>query len=149
VLGIPNPQCSTARTNSAPTIATADSVGNISNPGSNVANYNLGADWNSQNGNVTTVGSAGALSDSFYGTADQGGNVWEWNEALISGSFRGLRGGSWSFSSNSLAASIRYSFNPTDEDSNVGFRVATVPEPSTAVLAVLAGALICVLRKRF
>ena len=69
--------------NSVPTIATANAVGDISNPGANVANYARGADWNGQNGNVTTVGSAGPLSASFYGTFDQGGNVWEWNEAVI------------------------------------------------------------------
>ena len=34
-------------------------------------------------GNVTTVGTAGAGSASFYGTFDQGGNVWEWNEAVL------------------------------------------------------------------
>lgn len=123
--------------NSAPTVATADSVGDISNPGSNVANYLSGADWNSLNGNVTTVGSAGPLSDSFYGTADQGGNVWEWNEALISGSFRGLRGGSWILNALNLQSSTRSSLNPTLEDSSIGFRVATVPEPSTLLLGVL------------
>ena len=98
--------------NSAPTIATANSVGDISNPGANVANYLSGADWNSQNGNVTTVGSAGPLSDSFYGTADQGGNVWEWNEALISGSFRGLRGGSFGDIASNLQSSIRHRPRP-------------------------------------
>ena len=45
--------------NSVPTIATANSLGDISNPGANVANYATGADWNGQNGNVTTVGSQG------------------------------------------------------------------------------------------
>ena len=123
--------------NSAPTVATANAVGDISNPGANVANYNFGADWNAQNGNVTTVGSAGPLSDSFYGTADQGGNVWEWNEALISGSFRGLRGGSFDFGANNLQSSYRNSPNPTNENNIIGFRVATVPEPSTAVLAMV------------
>ena len=93
--------------NSVPTIATANAVGDISNPGANVANYNSGADWNGQNGNVTTVGSAGPLSASFYGTFDQGGNVLEWNEAVISSSFRGLRGGDWNIVSSSLAASSR------------------------------------------
>jgi formylglycine-generating enzyme required for sulfatase activity len=124
--------------NTAPTLATADSVGNISNPGANVANYLSGADWNGLSGNVTTVGSAGPLSDSFYGTADQGGNVWEWNEALFSGSFRGLQAGSWSSDSAfSLQSSGAFSNYPsTDGDTN-GFRMATVPEPSTLLLGVL------------
>ena len=69
--------------NSLPTIATANAVGDISNPGTRVANYNRGADWNGQDGNVTTAGSAGAGSASFYSAFDQGGNVREWNEAVM------------------------------------------------------------------
>jgi sulfatase modifying factor 1 len=82
---------------------------------------------------------AGAYSSSatFYGTLDQGGNVWEWNEALIIGSFRGLRGGSWHADSSDLASSGRYSFDPMHENGIVGFRVATVPEPSTGMLAAI------------
>ena len=82
-------------------------------------------------------GSAGALSDSFYGTADQGGNVVEWNEALISGSLRGLRGGSFSSLTDTLAASFLSVGSPASKGPLIGFRVATVPEPSTAVLAVV------------
>jgi len=69
--------------NSEPTVATANGVGDISNSGANIANYIFGTDWNGQNGNVTTVGSAGVLSESFYGTFDQAGNVWEWSETVI------------------------------------------------------------------
>lgn len=123
--------------NSEPTSATANAVGDISNPGANVANYGLGADWNGLDGNVTTVGSAGPLSASFYGTFDQGGNVMELNEAVISSSFRGLRGGYWGLNSSSIAASFRVEVFPTDEGSDLGFRVATVPEPSTGLLGVL------------
>ena len=65
------------QSNTAPSLATADTSGNVSNAGANVANYNYGADWNGQDGNVTTVGSAGA--NNFYGTADMNGNVYEWN----------------------------------------------------------------------
>ncbi len=139
--------------NTAPTIATADSVGNISNPGANVANYDSGADWNSRNGNVTTVGSAGLLSDSFYGTADQGGNVWEWNEALLDSfdsSSRGQRGGTWLFPALNLGASHRNVAPPTNELDFAGFRVAhVVPEPSTGVLAILACGMMWWWRKRF
>jgi sulfatase modifying factor 1 len=82
------------KSSSIPTVAAAGTTGIISNPGANVANYNFGADWNAQDGNVTTVGSAGATS--YYGTFDQGGNVWEWNEAIVvGGAARGVRGGSW------------------------------------------------------
>jgi len=124
--------------NGAPTIATANALGDISNPGTNVANYANGAIWNGLTGNVTTVGSAGPLSDSFYGTADQGGNVFEWNEALIFGSFRGLRGGSFgSVGAFSVQSSSRGLDNPASEYGNVGFRVATVPEPSTLLLGAL------------
>ena len=71
------------RSNTVPTMATASGIGDISNPGSNVVNYGGGADWNGQNGNVTSVGGAGPLSKSFYGTSDQGGNVSEWADTVF------------------------------------------------------------------
>jgi formylglycine-generating enzyme required for sulfatase activity len=55
-----------------------------------------------------------------------GGNVWQWNEALISGAYRGLRGGSWHNASDLLASSYRLFLNPTTENIDVGFRVASV-----------------------
>ncbi len=138
--------------NSVPTIATANIFGNISNPGANVANYLQGADWNGENGNVSTVGTAGLLSESFYGTADQGGNVSEWNEALISGSYRGFLGGSWNSPEFYLQSSGPNYVSPgAMVDATFGFRVASVavPEPGTAVLAIFACAMMWVLRKRF
>jgi len=110
------------QSDSVPTLATADANGNVSNPGANVANYNSGADWNGQNGNVTTVGSATATS--FYGAFDMGGNLWEWNEAVIASS-RGFRGGSWNFSVFDLRSSGRLNYNPTFEFDYFGFRVAS------------------------
>ena len=118
-----------------PTVATANATGDISNPGANVVNYAFGADWNGQNGNVTTVGSAGALSDSFYGTSDQGGNVWKWNETVIAGSNRGLRCGSWNDVEIGLRSSLQSDLDPTGEFYDVGFRVATPVGPIPTVSA--------------
>jgi sulfatase modifying factor 1 len=73
---------------------------------------------------LTAVGSYPG-STSFYGTFDQGGNAFEWNDAVISGSFRGQRGGSWNVPGNDLRSSDRFSSNPDDEFSNSGFRVAS------------------------
>ncbi len=98
--------------------------------------------------NYTTDAGAYTLSVSPYGTYDQGGNVWEWNEALISGSFRGSRGGSFADLSVGLQSSTRYFIDPSIKYGIFGFRVATVPEPSTAVLAIVGCALMWVLRKR-
>jgi formylglycine-generating enzyme required for sulfatase activity len=127
------------QSDTAPTEATANGTGVISNPGANVANYNNGAGWNSQNGNVTTVGSAGAAANSYFGTADQAGNVREWNDAVINITSRGLRGGSWGSDSNSLAASNRLNLTPANESGAVGFRVASVPvpEPSAFLVSML------------
>jgi len=111
--------------NSAPTIATDTATGDISNPGANVANYDDGADWNDQSGNVTTVGSAGAQSESFYGTLDQGGNVSEWCETAIPDAFgRVLRGGSFNVSEDWLSSSFEFHLDPASEYANFGFRVA-------------------------
>ena len=69
-------------------------------------------------------------SESPYGTSDQGGNVWEWNEAIPSTNCRGLRGGSWGNNSYTLAASYPHHGTPTSEHHEVGFRLASpVPEP--------------------
>jgi formylglycine-generating enzyme len=86
---------------------------------------------------LTDVG-AYTASASPYRTFDQGGNVDQWNETLIASSFRGMRGGSWGGSSSGLPASSRLYNGPLLEDGFAGFRVATVPEPSTLLLAVLA-----------
>lgn len=122
----------------APTVATANVVGDISNPGNAVANYNSGADWNNLDGNLTTVGSAGPQSKSFYGTFDQGGNVYEWNETRITNG-RFFRGGAALSTATFLMASARSSADGTGQTSSRGFRVATVPEPSTSTLAAMAG----------
>jgi len=86
---------------------------------------------------LTDVGAYGVNSQSAYGTNDQAGNVWEWNDAVL-GSSRGLRGGSGSSFSDDLPASGRYVLSPTFVTSNVGFRVASVPEPSAVLLTFLA-----------
>lgn len=135
------------QSNSEPTVATADVNGNISNPGSNVANYDYGVDWNDQEGNVSTVGSAGTLSASFYGTSDQAGNVFEWNDAVI-GSSRGLCGGSWNYSVYFLKSSLLTKNDPANEYYDVGFRVVSVPEPSTVGLMLMAGAAGMVWKRR-
>jgi formylglycine-generating enzyme len=85
-------------------------------------------------------------SDSPYGTFDQDGNVWEWNEAML-GSYRGLRGGAFPRSGTYLPASYRHSDDPTDELSFIGVRVASVPEPATLTLLTL-GSLALVRRRK-
>jgi formylglycine-generating enzyme required for sulfatase activity len=89
---------------------------------------------NSQN-YLTDVG-AYLFSTSSYGTFDQGGNVFEWNESLINSSFRGRRGGLWSNLSSLLAASHRNFDNPFAGSDGIGFRLATIPEPGSMFLAI-------------
>ena len=118
---------------------------NNGNPGGDTGNsanyhdgdYTIGSPyWRSNVGYLS-------LSAGPYGTFDQGGNVAEWNEAVISGSYytgRGIRGGSFDWPRDEMYASSRYRYGPpTVEDENVGFRVARVPEPGTIALLTLWG----------
>lgn len=132
-------------------LGTANAVGDISNPGANVINWGLGADWNGQNGNLTTVGSAGPQSASFFGTYDQGGNVYEFNDttSTLLGGSRGLRGGSYlTTSPQDHRSTFRNVFTAFAEADNVGFRLAleSVPEPSRAMLVAIG--LLAMLKRR-
>ena len=88
-------------------------------------------------------------SSSPYGTYDQGGNVSEWNEAIFThGLYRGLRGGSFMGDGFDLIAFDRGGWDPCDESSYIGFRVAQVPEPASTTLGLLGLGMVAWIRKR-
>jgi formylglycine-generating enzyme required for sulfatase activity len=99
-------------------------------------------------GSTTDVGSYSGDGSS-YGTFDQGGNVWEWNDRVIYGYARGLSGGTFLYDSLYLSASTSTIADPTLELINdIGFRVASVPEPTSLLLTMLAGGVMLARRKR-
>ena len=99
------------------------------------------ANYGGSVGDLTDVGSYAVPS--FYGTFDQGGNVWEWNDTILITSNRGALGGSFSspgsFSIESLGLGDAYS--PDNESADLGFRISSlqavastpvIPEPSAS-----------------
>ena len=78
-----------------------------------------------------------------YDTAGQGGNIAEWEETtfdlLNNSAFasRGARGGDWQFDSFSLSVSNRAGYGPHTDGFN-GFRVASIPEPTSLLMAAMA-----------
>ena len=130
----------------------------ITDASSNNANY--------MGGSGTTEVGEFQNSKSAYGTFDQGGNVWEWDQDIFDEvtydeagdniilrvpNNRGLRGGSyqdsligidvgteWEKWVNPLSAEWRNANVPTFERYNVGFRVASVvPEPMSIMLGIM------------
>lgn len=73
-------------------------------------------------------------SGSPYGTFDQAGNVSEWNEVVLHGLVRGLRGGTFYGAATASRAASSSFDPPTFEDFYVGFRVAEVPVSAPADL---------------
>ena len=144
--------------------------GNTIGSTANQANYFTGAgfsvtqsgDYDSNQNYLTDVG-AFSGSGSFYGTFDQSGNVFQWNDLdglASSGSSRGLRGGYWDLTSPYyLSSSDSLSLVPSYEDYAIGFRLASpaaspsaVPEidPNSlgSVLALVLGSLGLLERRR-
>ena len=86
------------------------------------------------------VDQSGGLSP--YGTMGQTGNVFEWMESAtdgvndVSSENRAIRGGGWTNPASVLQSSLRLNDPPATTFSNFGFRVASVPEPSSTVLAI-------------
>jgi len=113
--------------------------GNGSNGG---WNYNSYAPW-----------AVGIGSRELNGTYDMMGNVQEWMESpcysgdyfsgnYLSGSSRGIRGGSYYYSDQSglyLASSIREGASSNSQGHDIGFRVASVPEPATILFFAFSG----------
>jgi formylglycine-generating enzyme len=114
------------KSNSAP--------GNTIGSGANQANYWVGdfavTQLNNRSASQNYLTNVGAFtgSQSAYGTFDQHGNVWEWNDLIgTAGSSRGLRGGNWSDSTGPFYFSSSFSFSrpPGVGDDYFGFRLAS------------------------
>ena len=104
------------------------------------ANYGMSV------GDMTDVGSYSGAPSS-YGTFDQGGNVLEWNYSFYEGDQAWMFGGDFTDNIIGLSSEARIGTISSSEFS-VGFRVASVPEPSCVVLTILASGLLVTRRKR-
>jgi len=114
----------------------------------NEANIWTGASLTGSSNNLTPVGSF-TNSASAYGTFDQGGNVRQWNDKIVSGSNRGERGGAWDLDTTYLTATYPYGYHdPTFGIDAIGFRVATVPEPTVTVSLIVGMGMLACRRRR-
>ena len=118
-----------------------------SGTGAGTVVYNIGAT------NVpATVDNNGGLSP--YGTRGQNGNVYEWQESAFtapndsSSEDRAVRGGVWGFDESFLRSPHRSNHAATFSNDFFGFRVASVPEPSSAMLIIGSGLMLLARRRR-
>ena len=103
-------------------------------------------------GQPAAVDNDGGLSP--LGTRGQNGNVWEWLETADDNSnnvpdeYRAFRGGGFGSSAPSFNASTWQSFFPAYASADLGFRVASIPEPTTGALTLAVGLLGLLRRSR-
>ena len=128
---------------SATTVGTGTSGGVSPVVSGNFANYADNADWNGQDGNVTTVGTNGGTSA--YSTYSMSGNVEEWNDLTSTAdTARGVRGGNWNSTDGSLARVSWNVYEPATETSQLGFRLSNgVPEIDGSGARLVLGLIVC------
>ena len=119
--------------------------------GTNNANYYAGAYPNGSYTDpinyLTPVG-AFAGSPSAYGTFDQGGDVYQWDELKIN-NYRGMRGGSFYHSSSyDLRPYEPAASNPASYNTLVGLRVVNLSVPEPTSLSLLTMGVIGLLTRR-
>jgi formylglycine-generating enzyme required for sulfatase activity len=101
----------------------------------NSANYSQKNVANLPAGAYTRMYPVGSYpgSASYYGTFDQGGNAWEWNEALVFDMQRGMRGGCVAHTFEKMKSLVRTSSKPEKKYPDTGFRLArAVPKNGDA-----------------
>ena len=116
----------------------------LSSTGTNNANYRLYPDYiyTDPTNYLTEVGTF-AGSPGPYGTYDMGGDVWQWNEGIISGDRRGLRGGSFE-NGDTMMLAENYGGNPPETGyggEGIGFRVVELPVPEPLTILALGMAI--------
>jgi formylglycine-generating enzyme required for sulfatase activity len=131
---------------SYPTMSAQAPSNLLSSTGTNNANYLLHVSnpdpqyiYTDPINYLTPVG-AFAASPGPYGTYDMGGNVWQYTETLVNnGITRVTLGGSWQQYAVYMISTMYTGDGSTVEHSNLGFRVATIPEPPSLTLLLAAG----------
>ena len=100
-------------------------------------------------GTTTNVGTYSG-DPSPYGTFDQGGNVREvMNLDAAAAAYVVALGGSYVSGTNNSLSSASFNLLLTNAETiSLGFRVSVVPEPSSALLAMLGGSFLLIRRKR-
>ena len=137
------------RTNAIPgnSIGSAPNEANIY---SNVPSFSVTqmGTYSSTQNYLTPVG-AFTSSTSAYGTYDQTGDVSNWADSVVVGKIGTFRGGSWGSVYSGISSSSRGGItNPAYESSGLGFRVATVPEPSAIILFAFGSTAFLIFRKK-
>ena len=130
------------QSNLVPVAATPPGAANTGNFQGTSLNRYPAFNYDGNGSHLTDVG-AYQQSTSPFGAFDMGGDVFQWDDALFTpanfGPFGGLRGGGWDGNpSNSASVGPRISgMGAQQEGDDTGFRVASVPEPASFVLALI------------
>ncbi len=130
-----------------PTQSSTTPSNELSATGRNNANFAFNGGYTDPTNYLTPVG-AFVDSPGPYGTYDMGGDVWQWDEGSYSGEYRGLYGGAYNYPSYYMGSPYAQAIGPGAEYGYIGFRVASVPEPTSTALFLASAVALGIWRLR-